>query len=279
MLRLTSARLVARGGRPKTPRSFWLEPPSRHPPPSLSTLSHAVSGRSDNKDDDSRRLIVHRALPRIVVRDFSATSGSPDKTTEDEAERLRKEAANMTHSWRERAFLIGDSARGRYAEFKSDPRSSAKAGAKSVAGMVRQYGPVFIGTYLAVYGATLGSLFLGVESGVLDPVGLFSMLGHAGEGAGETKNTVQLVVDFMENHAFTKPYAHIIEKNPSFANLAVAWIAVKFTEPVRLALSITITPRVARTFGFKTKALEEEEAAAAAEKADSGSLSSKDTKN
>jgi hypothetical protein len=125
--------------------------------------------------------------------------------------------------------------------------------------MLRQYGPVFLGTYLSVYFCTLGALFLGVESGIMDPAGLFQMLGHGDDASGETKNTVKLVVDFMEQYEFTSKYAHVVEKRPEVANLAVAWIAVKFTEPLRLAVSLAITPRIARYFGIKPKPLDAEE--------------------
>ena len=67
--------------------------------------------------------------------------------------------------------------------------------------------------------STLGGLFLGVQSGILDPVVLFGWFGHA--DAGETKNTVQLVVDFMNDHTLTQPYAELVERNPAMANLAV----------------------------------------------------------
>jgi len=148
-----------------------------------------------------------------------------------------------------RAEDYRDSARTHYAEFKEHPRQTAREGAVSIGGMIQQYGPVFVGTYATVYLSTLGLLFAGVESGALDPVVLFQWLGQSNESA----STVQLVVDFMENHSFTRPYAHLIEKNPSVANLAVAWIAVKFTEPIRLAVSFAVTPRVARYLGYSKK--------------------------
>ena len=80
------------------------------------------------------------------------------------------------------------------------------------------------------------------------------MLGHADDDtSGETINTVKLVIDFMEQYEFTSKYVHIVEKRPEVANLAVAWIAVKFTEPLRLATSLAITPRIARYFGIQPK--------------------------
>jgi len=165
-------------------------------------------------------------------------------------EKLRERYDKKRQEYRERADVYRNSAREHYKEFKEHPGETAKEGAKTISGMIKQYGPVFVGTYASVYFLTLAGLFAGVESGVLDPVVLFGWLG---QDTGETANTVQLVVDFMENHAITKPYAHVIENNPAVANLAVAWIAVKFTEPIRLAASIGLTPRVARYFGYSKK--------------------------
>ena len=144
-------------------------------------------------------------------------------------------------------------------EFREHPAQSAKESAKTFSGMLRKYGPVFIGTYGCVYFTTLGLLFSGVQSGILDPLALFGYLGshNPSEHGAETATTVHLVVDWMVNHDITKPYAPYIEQNPAFANLAVAWIAVKFTEPVRLPIALALTPRVSRFLGY-TKEIPEE---------------------
>lgn len=152
-------------------------------------------------------------------------------------------------------------------EFKAHPAQTAKEGAKSVSGMLRKYGPVFVGTYGAVYFTTLGLLFCGVQSGLLDPLVLFSWLGGTPDESAAAKSTVHLVVEWMEQHTITKPYAGLVERHPAGANLAVAWIAVKFTEPIRLAVALTLTPRVARYLGFRQK--EEEPAVEEAEKSQS----------
>ena len=41
----------------------------------------------------------------------------------------------------------------------------------------------------------------------------------------------------------------IVKMNPDASTLAVAWIATKFTEPLRLLATIVITPRIARAIG------------------------------
>lgn len=210
-------------------------------PRQLSFGTHAFAPRDDEDDMVRQDGIRCRSLPQ--VRRFS--TGKVETPPEDPSNLL---------SIRERASTMRDTARGRYRDFREHPGQSARDGAKTFGGMLQQYGPVFVGTYVGVYFATLGVLFLGVESGFLDPTGLFNMLGHNDDG--ETKNTVKLVVDFMEQYELTAKYAHIVEKRPEVANLAVAWIAVKFTEPLRLATSLAITPRIARYFGVKPKVVE-----------------------
>ena len=156
-----------------------------------------------------------------------------------------------------RAEDYRDTARTHYQEFKEHPRQTARESAVSIRGMIQRYGPVFVGTYGTLYLSTLALLFGGVESGALDPVVLFQWLGQD----GNADSTVQLVVEFMDKYEWTKPYAHVVERNPSVANLAVAWIAVKFTEPIRLGLSVAITPRLARYFGYTTTIEDEDDTA------------------
>ena len=156
----------------------------------------------------------------------------------------------------DRASHMRGSARDSYKDFREHPAQSMRSGAKTFSGMMRKYGPIFIGTYAAVYLTTLGTFFVGVDSGFLDPAYLFSLFGHV--DAGEAKNTVDLVVDWMKTHSWTEPYAPFMERNPHLANLAVAWIAVKFTEPVRAGVSLALTPRVSHALGY-TKATDEDE--------------------
>jgi hypothetical protein len=131
-------------------------------------------------------------------------------------------------------------------ERRENARAAATKGAKSAGDLVKKYGPVFVGTYLSVYAATLGGLFLSVESGVLDPAYVMSWVTDGNE---EAKSSVQIIVEFMDHYPWTKPYAPMIENNPKMANLGVAWVATKFTEPIRLAITIPLLPWVSRAVG------------------------------
>jgi hypothetical protein len=134
-------------------------------------------------------------------------------------------------------------------ERQQQAKAAATKGAKSAKDLLRTYGPVFVGTYLSVYAATLSSLFVGVESGALDPGFVLSMVTDDTQAA---KSTVQVIVEVLDHYPWTRPYAPIIERNPEFANLGVAWVATKFTEPIRLAITIPLVPKIARTIGWTT---------------------------
>ncbi|GKY92277.1 hypothetical protein MPSEU_000198800 [Mayamaea pseudoterrestris] len=229
----------------------------------LSTLkrSNSLFINQDGNDEQKQRSVFPRisiVQPLSTHHDAFSTSKPTTESDDDDkpSNKYSHRVSDMKQNMRERAGSFRNSARQNLQSFKNDPRSQTKAGAKSVTAMLKQYGPVFVATYMSVYLTTLGCLFLGVESGFLDPAGLFSSLGHAttqGSAKGETLSTVQLVTDFMRHHAWLEQYAPYFERNPEVANLAVAWIAVKFTEPVRLALSVAVTPKIAQYFGYATK--------------------------
>ena len=104
-----------------------------------------------------------------------------------------------------------------------------------------RHGIVFVGTYLGVYCGTLTSLFLLIDCGLLgeeranqiiaDVVNYFDLGDH---------------LDFDVDPDSWKSW--ILNMNP---NLAIAWILTKFTEPMRLAISIAITPSLSRLMNRK----------------------------
>jgi hypothetical protein len=146
-------------------------------------------------------------------------------------------------------------------------KASVQQGANNVRGFIKKYGAVFVGTYMSVYVVTLTGLFVGIDSGAIDPASL-SIFEHwfevsqpatdavtdaasasTGGGDEEKKSTVQVISAYLEQYEWTKNYAPIVAKNPHFANLAIAWIATKTTEPIRLAITFPIVPRIARYIG------------------------------
>ncbi len=133
-------------------------------------------------------------------------------------------------------------------------REVAKKSAFSIRDLIKKYGWTFIGTYLGVYFATLGTLFISIDSGLLDPITITSieLPWHTTDEAEAAMATdkedfdsaVEFISSYMKKFPWTEPYADIALKNPHTTNLALAWIAVKFTEPIRLPLSIGIVRKI-----------------------------------
>lgn len=108
------------------------------------------------------------------------------------------------------------------------PAASVDAEAKPKLGKIRtflkKYGAVGVVTYFGLYGATLASFYGAYSSGLLfagDVVGLIEFL-HLG--------------DFFDESLLT----------PKVGNFALAWVSTKFTEPLRFAITLGITPSISR---------------------------------
>lgn len=234
MLRNTSSRILA------TSRRAWQVPtastnPYRYAKRSNGSLAHLWSNAhhiftSSREDRNSNQS--YNGIPRIVSlaeqhslsslhqRSFFSTSATNEPAD---------------HTFRERMEARRDKG-----------REAASKGANSLREMVRRYGAVFIGTYFTVYFSTLGLLFFGIESGALDPAYVMSWV----SSENDAKSTVQVVTEFMDHYPWTQPYVSYVENNPEVANLAVAWIAVKFTEPIRFGTTVAIVPRLSRYLGY-----------------------------
>mmetsp|Transcript_12924 Transcript_12924/g.33665 ORF Transcript_12924/g.33665 Transcript_12924/m.33665 type:complete len:168 (+) Transcript_12924:99-602(+) len=105
------------------------------------------------------------------------------------------------------------------------PKYPAKGGIfGKLSWLVHEYGPVGIATHFSVYFVTLGGLFLGIDSGVLVAGDALTLLKYVG---------ADRIVDLEC-------------LNPKASNFAVAWILAKFTEPMRLPVTLWLTPRIAR---------------------------------
>jgi len=90
------------------------------------------------------------------------------------------------------------------------------------------YGMVFLGAYSTVYLITLGSVFEIVSLKHIDAKSAVDYLHSLG----------------VDNYVDLTPIA-----TSKAGNFALAWILTKFTEPLRLAFTVTITPSLARMLG------------------------------
>jgi len=151
--------------------------------------------------------------------------------------------------------------------------------------LFKKYGMVFVGTYIGVYWTVLLTFYVGLDSGLLDPdllsqvfkaskhvaIETADIIGPTGSGASmeeaatayadevttditkDKRTLVDVVYGYLNNWEWSKKYADRVAENPHLANLAVAWFMVKFTEPLRLAAAVVLTPKVAKALGRDVK--------------------------
>lgn len=209
-----------------------------------------TAGRSLMYRIRPRQMEPHSSLLRLLATKVEDSVTNRLREHYDRrSQKLRDELDERRQKLRETASQYRESGINKYREFRENPKETAVSSAKTFSSMVRTYGPVFIGTYVSLYLVTLSSLYMGVASGVLDPVRLFATMGIGGDAT----TAVDLVYQFMASHQFSQPYAHYVQDYPPLANFGVAWITAKFTEPVRIPLAIGMTPRVARYIGYRAK--------------------------
>mmetsp|Transcript_3823 Transcript_3823/g.5519 ORF Transcript_3823/g.5519 Transcript_3823/m.5519 type:complete len:327 (-) Transcript_3823:169-1149(-) len=138
---------------------------------------------------------------------------------------------------------------------------AVKKGATSIKDMIQKYGWTFVGTYVTIYVVTLGSLFTSLDTGLLDPTTLSNvhLPWHSGAeaveqdaaDAEEIVSAIDMVAKYMKKYSWTEPYADLVKSNPHTSNLAIAWVATKLTEPLRIGVTLAIVPRMWKLLGNK----------------------------
>jgi len=140
---------------------------------------------------------------------------------------------------------------GQYVHDRVDARIDGikkKSNRRGIREMWNQYGSVFVGTYASVYLATLSAIFVGIDTGWFDPISW----GLLGQDAVD-KTTSIVVSELLDKYEWTRPYAEIIKDHPHYANFGLAWLSTKPTEPIRIAVAMYATPRVADYLGYVEK--------------------------
>lgn len=112
----------------------------------------------------------------------------------------------------------------------------------------KNYGIVAIGTYAGIYVSVLSSVFFALEYDVF----------NAATFGFDPAAAVQKVCDLVEYSTGNKGLPAYIREHPKVGTFAIAWVMTKFTEPVRLAVAITIVPSVARFLRFAPAAAAKE---------------------
>jgi len=212
-----------------------------------------------NTKNESRRLNVicmnsrfpfsHRLLS---TSSSSRHSGSkfPDEKKDDITASSTANIVNENSEGKSRSAQVMD----------VDEKTSGK---RSFQSMLRQYGKVFIATYMAVYISTVLGLFASVQSGQLDVTYMMSLItgssapSELGDVAAsdtikEATSAMNDLVKLLESYAITRPVAPLLEQYPWTANFAIAWIATKFTEPIRFGVTVAVTPPLSKIFGNRS---------------------------
>lgn len=71
--------------------------------------------------------------------------------------------------------------------------------------------------------------------------------------AEEIVSAIDMIAKYMKLYSWTEPYAELVKQNPHSSNLAIAWVATKLTEPVRIGVTFAIVPRISKLMGRKVK--------------------------
>uniref|UniRef100_A0AAV1VPD1 DUF1279 domain-containing protein n=1 Tax=Peronospora matthiolae TaxID=2874970 RepID=A0AAV1VPD1_9STRA len=118
----------------------------------------------------------------------------------------------------------------------------------------RKYGVVAMGTYFSLYGAVLGSIYLAIDQGwVHTDTGRNSMRSAKQSDENfDLVSTTNKFVKWAEDFGIAQ-YLEVERVNAKTGSFLLAWVATKFTEPLRLALTVAATPRIARFLGRAPK--------------------------
>lgn len=256
-----------------------------HPYSSLeSSLSSSWNGRSECKLEKKRceeGTFLNRGLIRLVHN-----NDATPKLYSSFCSSIATYHTYSNSSWNNsyRVFSTSASTSSDHTSTSSETspaanrRAKARAFAKKGAKQVRKggskmrelfskYGWYFGGTYFGLHVISFSSIFAAIYSGYLDPNTIVSYWNEfhgssGGDGGsvttvGEMLNdedemdAVKFMAHLLEKWDITRPYVEKVEQYPQLTLLGVTYIANKFTEPIRVPLSIYITPKVAKAFGKK----------------------------
>eukprot|EP01035_Chromulina_nebulosa_P017772 gene17772-23375_t len=103
-----------------------------------------------------------------------------------------------------------------------------------------KYGVVAIGTYFGLYVTTLGSIFLSLD---------YDLFNSASFGL-DPNTAIKKVCDLFLIVTGSSSLPDFIHNNPKVGTFAIAWFMTKFTEPIRLGLTLAALPTVAKLLAF-----------------------------
>lgn len=112
---------------------------------------------------------------------------------------------------------------------------SKKKGKTGLAEYIRRYGVVAFVTYGSVYFSTLGAMYVCVHQNLIVAL-----------DANDLIQKVPLLADLLPDDA---------KISPLMGDFGLAWILTKFTEPLRLVFTASVTPFLARQLTSRAPAL------------------------
>lgn len=104
--------------------------------------------------------------------------------------------------------------------------------------MWKAYGYFAIGSYLGLYIVTLSSIYFALDFDVFKA----SSVGFSPEMA------VHKVCEIFEAVTGSQMLPGFIREHPKVGTFAVAWVMTKFTEPLRMGITLAVVPKIATFF-------------------------------
>lgn len=101
------------------------------------------------------------------------------------------------------------------------------------------YGYVAVASYLGIYIVTLSSIFFSLDFDVF----------HAETFGFKPEEAVLKVCGIFETVTGSKALPEFIREHPKVGTFALAWVMTKFTEPIRLGVTLAAVPKIAKFFG------------------------------
>ncbi|TMW57138.1 hypothetical protein Poli38472_003063 [Pythium oligandrum] len=139
-------------------------------------------------------------------------------------------------------------------ERRQEMVEKGKSGWSKLKELWRQYGMVAVGTYFSMYFTVLGSIYVAIEQGWVSTKRTSRSEGENGEANADFNvvTATNKVVTWAEDMGIAK-HLDLQRVNAKTGSFVIAWVATKFTEPLRLAVTLAITPRIARLVGRAPK--------------------------
>ena len=114
----------------------------------------------------------------------------------------------------------------------ADPSPSIKEQIKNIWVNYRYIG---LALYFTIYVTVLSTIFISLDMDLL----------QASNFGLNPLDAVKKVCDIVENLTGSTALPGYIREHPKWGTFAIAWVMCKFTEPIRLGITVTALPTVA----------------------------------